>query len=89
MDNWSSDTLRRWESPHQLQVKGEIKFMLIVEKEFTFNILRVINFHNKHNCVVITGKEYPRITIRVVVPKLQDTFMVLIYGLIDLDRDGL
>lgn len=72
-----------------IEKRQKVEFVLIVEKECTFDILCAIKFHIKHHCVIITGKGYPTIATRSVVRKLKDTLMVPVYGLSDLDRSGL
>jgi DNA topoisomerase VI subunit A len=60
--------------------------LLVVEKE---NIFKGIDYHTKHKCAIITGREYPTIVVRATVRKLRDNIMVPVYALVDLDRNGL
>ncbi|XP_069727901.1 meiotic recombination protein SPO11 isoform X2 [Phaenicophaeus curvirostris] len=65
------------------------KFMLIVEKDATFQRLLDDDFCNKLSpCIMITGKGVPDLNTRLLVRKLWDTFQIPIFTLVDADPHG-
>nr|XP_033818652.1 meiotic recombination protein SPO11 isoform X3 [Geotrypetes seraphini] len=62
------------------------KFILIVEKDATFQRLLSDDFCNKVSpCIMITGKGVPDLNTRLLVRKLWDTFHIPIFTLVDAD----
>ncbi|NXP13768.1 SPO11 protein, partial [Thinocorus orbignyianus] len=65
------------------------KFVLIVEKDATFQRLLDDNFCNKLSpCIMITGRGVPDLNTRLLVRKLWDTFQLPIFTLMDADPHG-
>ncbi|PKU35450.1 hypothetical protein llap_14245 [Limosa lapponica baueri] len=65
------------------------KFMLIVEKDATFQRLLDDDFCNKLSpCIMITGRGVPDLNTRLLVRKLWDTFQLPIFTLMDADPHG-
>ncbi|KAF1577577.1 Meiotic recombination protein SPO11, partial [Eudyptes moseleyi] len=65
------------------------KFMLIVEKDATFQRLLDDDFCNKLSpCIMITGRGVPDLNTRLLVRKLWDTFQIPIFTLMDADPHG-
>ncbi|XP_010363412.1 meiotic recombination protein SPO11 isoform X1 [Rhinopithecus roxellana] len=68
----------------------DAKFVLIVEKDATFQRLLDDNFCNKLSpCIMITGKGVPDLNTRLLVRKLWDTFHVPVFTLVDADPHGI
>ncbi|XP_068928873.1 meiotic recombination protein SPO11 isoform X1 [Petaurus breviceps papuanus] len=68
----------------------DAKFLLIVEKDATFQRLLDDNFCNKLSpCIIITGKGVPDLNTRLLVKKLWDTFHLPIFTLVDADPHGI
>nr|XP_025957679.1 meiotic recombination protein SPO11 isoform X1 [Dromaius novaehollandiae] len=66
------------------------KFMLIVEKDATFQRLLDDDFCNKLTpCIMITGRGVPDLNTRLLVRKLWDTFQIPIFTLMDADPHGI
>uniref|UniRef100_A0A8D0HCX3 DNA topoisomerase (ATP-hydrolyzing) n=1 Tax=Sphenodon punctatus TaxID=8508 RepID=A0A8D0HCX3_SPHPU len=67
----------------------DAKFILIVEKDATFQRLLDDDFCNKLSpCIMITGKGVPDLNTRLLVRKLWDTFHIPIFTLMDADPHG-
>ncbi|NXT87484.1 SPO11 protein, partial [Anhinga rufa] len=65
------------------------KFMLIVEKDATFQRLLDDDFCNKLSpCIMITGRGVPDLNTRLLVRKLWDAFQIPIFTLMDADPHG-
>ncbi|NXB73586.1 SPO11 protein, partial [Donacobius atricapilla] len=65
------------------------KFILIVEKDATFQRLLDDDFFNKVSpCIMITGKGVPDLNTRLLVRKLWDSFQIPIFTLMDADPHG-
>ncbi|KFP87169.1 Meiotic recombination protein SPO11, partial [Apaloderma vittatum] len=66
------------------------KFMLIVEKDATFQRLLDDDFCNKLSpCIMITGRGVPDLNTRLLVRKLWDSFQIPIFTLMDADPHGI
>ncbi|NXE72386.1 SPO11 protein, partial [Cochlearius cochlearius] len=66
------------------------KFMLIVEKDATFQRLLDDDFCSKLSpCIMITGRGIPDLNTRLLVRKLWDTFQIPIFTLMDADPHGI
>ncbi|KAG5201720.1 hypothetical protein JEQ12_004483 [Ovis aries] len=68
----------------------DAKFLLIVEKDATFQRLLDDNFCNKMSpCIMVTGKGVPDLNTRLLVKKLWDTFHIPVFTLVDADPHGI
>ncbi|NXA34284.1 SPO11 protein, partial [Eudromia elegans] len=66
------------------------KFMLVVEKDATFQRLLDDDFCNKLTpCIMITGRGVPDLNTRLLVRKLWDTFHIPVFTLMDADPHGI
>ncbi|KAG8513360.1 Meiotic recombination protein SPO11, partial [Galemys pyrenaicus] len=68
----------------------DAKFLLIVEKDATFQRLLDDNFCSRTSpCIVVTGKGVPDLNTRLLVKKLWDTFRIPVFTLVDADPHGI
>nr|XP_045013326.1 meiotic recombination protein SPO11 isoform X2 [Jaculus jaculus] len=68
----------------------DAKFLLIVEKDATFQRLLDDNFCSKMSpCIMVTGKGVPDLNTRLLVKKLWDTFHIPVLTLVDADPHGI
>ncbi|XP_060237284.1 meiotic recombination protein SPO11 isoform X1 [Meriones unguiculatus] len=68
----------------------DAKFLLIVEKDATFQRLLDDNFCSRMSpCIMVTGKGVPDLNTRLLVKKLWDTFHIPIFTLVDADPHGI
>ncbi|XP_069846242.1 meiotic recombination protein SPO11 [Dipodomys merriami] len=68
----------------------DAKFLLIVEKDATFQRLLDDNFCSKLSpCIMVTGKGVPDLNTRLLVKKLWDTFHMPMLTLVDADPHGI
>uniref|UniRef100_A0A3Q0R2A4 DNA topoisomerase (ATP-hydrolyzing) n=1 Tax=Amphilophus citrinellus TaxID=61819 RepID=A0A3Q0R2A4_AMPCI len=66
------------------------KFVLIVEKDATFQRLLDDDFCTKLSpCIIITGKGVPDVNSRLMVKKLWDELHIPIFALVDADPHGI
>uniref|UniRef100_A0A665VNY3 DNA topoisomerase (ATP-hydrolyzing) n=1 Tax=Echeneis naucrates TaxID=173247 RepID=A0A665VNY3_ECHNA len=71
-------------------IVSSAKFVLIVEKDATFQRLLDDNFCTKlFPCIIITGKGVPDVNSRLMVRKLWDTLHIPIFALVDADPHGI
>ncbi|XP_041654679.1 meiotic recombination protein SPO11 [Cheilinus undulatus] len=71
-------------------IVSSAKFVLIVEKDATFQKLLDEDFCTKLSpCIIITGKGVPDVNSRLMVRKLWDTLHVPIFALVDADPHGI
>ncbi|CAL8367594.1 unnamed protein product [Lota lota] len=71
-------------------IVSSAKFVIIVEKDATFQRLIDDNFCSKLSpCVMITGKGFPDVNSRLMVRKLWDTLHIPIFALVDADPHGI
>ncbi|XP_029470806.1 meiotic recombination protein SPO11 isoform X2 [Rhinatrema bivittatum] len=71
-------------------LNSNAKFILIIEKDATFQRLLDDDFCNKVSpCIMITGKGIPDLNTRLLVRKLWDTFHIPIFTLVDADPYGI
>lgn len=71
-------------------IVSSAKFVLIVEKDATFQRLLDDNFCTKLSpCIIITGKGVPDVNSRLMVRKLWDTLHIPIFALVDADPYGI
>uniref|UniRef100_A0A3P9LAK2 DNA topoisomerase (ATP-hydrolyzing) n=1 Tax=Oryzias latipes TaxID=8090 RepID=A0A3P9LAK2_ORYLA len=70
-------------------IVSSAKFVMIVEKDATFQRLLNDNFCRKLSpCIMITGKGVPDVNSRLMVKKLWDTLQIPIFALVDADPHG-
>ncbi|XP_052037546.1 meiotic recombination protein SPO11 isoform X1 [Apodemus sylvaticus] len=68
----------------------DAKFLLIVEKDATFQRLLDDNFCSRMSpCIMVTGKGIPDLNTRLLVKKLWDTFQIPVFTLVDADPYGI
>ncbi|KAM6147803.1 meiotic recombination protein SPO11 isoform 1-T1 [Erethizon dorsatum] len=68
----------------------DAKFLLIVEKDATFQRLLDDNFCNQVSpCIMVTGKGIPDLNTRLLVKKLWDLFHIPVFTLVDADPHGI
>ncbi|XP_038187477.1 meiotic recombination protein SPO11 isoform X2 [Arvicola amphibius] len=68
----------------------DAKFLLIVEKDATFQRLLDDNFCSRMSpCIMVTGKGIPDLNTRLLVKKLWDTFHLPVFTLVDADPHGI
>ncbi|XP_067448807.1 meiotic recombination protein SPO11 isoform X1 [Thunnus thynnus] len=71
-------------------IVSSAKFVLIVEKDATFQRLLDDDFCTKLSpCIIITGKGVPDVNSRLMVRKLWDTLHIPIFALVDADPHGI
>lgn len=71
-------------------IVSSAKFVLIVEKDATFQRLLDSDFCTKlAPCIIITGKGVPDVNSRLMVRKLWDTLHIPIFALVDADPHGI
>ncbi|XP_071836638.1 meiotic recombination protein SPO11-like isoform X2 [Apostichopus japonicus] len=71
-------------------ITSEAKFILVVEKDATFQKLLDEKITAKlHPCILVTGKGYPDVHTRLMVKRLWDSLHIPILGLMDADPHGL
>ncbi|NWV44618.1 SPO11 protein, partial [Grantiella picta] len=70
-------------------LNSHAKFMLIVEKDATFQRLLDDDFFSKVSpCIMITGRGVPDLNTRLLVRKLWDSFQIPVFTLMDADPHG-
>ncbi|OCT62417.1 meiotic recombination protein SPO11 isoform X2 [Xenopus laevis] len=68
----------------------QAKFILIIEKDATFQRLLDDNFCSRSGpCILITGKGVPDLNTRLLTRKLWDSFHIPIFTLVDADPYGI
>ncbi|XP_032206150.1 meiotic recombination protein SPO11 isoform X2 [Mustela erminea] len=76
--------------PSNIQGIRNAKFLLIVEKDATFQRLLDDSFCNRMSpCIMVTGKGVPDLNTRLLVKKLWDTFHIPVFALVDADPHGI
>ncbi|XP_054161327.1 meiotic recombination protein SPO11-like [Oppia nitens] len=65
------------------------RFVLIVEKDATFQQLIDLRIHEKYPLIMVTGHGYPDLNTRAFVHILWNSFEIPIFGLVDGDAHGL
>ncbi|XP_070824615.1 meiotic recombination protein SPO11 [Chaetodon trifascialis] len=71
-------------------IVSSAKFVLIVEKDATFQRLLDDDFCTKLSpCIIVTGKGVPDVNSRLMVRKLWDTLHIPIFALVDADPHGI
>ncbi|KAM5135860.1 meiotic recombination protein SPO11 [Mantella aurantiaca] len=73
-----------------LNMRSHARFVLIIEKDATFQRLLDDDFCGKCGpCILITGKGVPDLNTRLFVRKVWDTFQIPIFTLVDGDPHGI
>ncbi|XP_013373762.1 PREDICTED: meiotic recombination protein SPO11 isoform X5 [Chinchilla lanigera] len=76
--------------PSNIEGIRNAKFLLIVEKDATFQRLLDDNFCNQMSpCIMVTGKGVPDLNTRLLVKKLWDLFHIPVFTLVDADPYGI
>ncbi|XP_034351459.1 meiotic recombination protein SPO11 isoform X3 [Arvicanthis niloticus] len=76
--------------PSNIQGMQNAKFLLIVEKDATFQRLLDDNFCSRVSpCIMVTGKGVPDLNTRLLVKRLWDTFHIPVFTLVDADPYGI
>ncbi|XP_068193580.1 meiotic recombination protein SPO11 [Antennarius striatus] len=71
-------------------IVSSAKFVLIVEKDATFQRLLDDDFCSKLSpCIIITGKGVPDVNSRLMVKKLWDALHVPVFAMVDADPHGI
>lgn len=65
-----------------------IQYVLVVEKYTMQHYLEQMNFHNQHNCIIITGCGMAGLTTREFLHLLKKITKLPLYGLCDPDPEG-
>ncbi|CAG2176077.1 unnamed protein product [Oppiella nova] len=64
-------------------------FVLIVEKDATFQQLIHLEIHRKYPLIMVTGHGYPDMNTRAFIHILWNSFEIPVFGLVDGDAHGL
>jgi meiotic recombination protein SPO11 len=70
-------------------IRGDARFILLVEKDAAFMRLAEDRFYNEYPCVIVTAKGQPDVATRLFLKKLKTELQVPILGLVDSDPYGL
>jgi len=70
-------------------IRGDAKFILIVEKDAAFMRLSEDRFYNQFPCIIITGKGQPDVATRVFLKRVKETLCIPVLALVDSDPYGL
>jgi meiotic recombination protein SPO11 len=70
-------------------IRGDAKFVLLVEKDDAFMRLAEDRFYNDYPCVIITAKGQPDVATRLFLKRLKTDLQITILGLVDSDPYGL
>ncbi|PRQ41514.1 putative DNA topoisomerase (ATP-hydrolyzing) [Rosa chinensis] len=73
----------------EMEVGGDVWFILFVEKYSVFLELTLENFHNKYHCIIITGTGQADVVSRQLTKKLMDDFKLPAFCLVDCDPSGI
>lgn len=71
-----------------IRTTRRIDFIVVVEKEDTFELLAKDQFDLRNHCVLFSGRGQPSATSRLLLRKLRDALGVPIYGLFDGNYGG-
>lgn len=61
----------------RIQPKRLVRYVLLIEKETIFHHLVSKLFHEKQECILVTGKGEPDVATRILLRKLKDTFRTI------------
>lgn len=70
-------------------MRSTAKFVLIVEKEATFQHIAESTFVKDMNCIMVTGKGYPDANSRQFVKMLYEYLKIPLLALVDGDAHGI
>jgi meiotic recombination protein SPO11 len=70
-------------------IRGDAKFILLVEKDAAFMRLAEDRFYNSYPCIIITAKGQPDVATRLFLKKVKETLNIPVLGLVDSDPYGL
>lgn len=70
-------------------IRGDAKFVLLVEKDAAFMRLAEDRFYNTYPCIIITAKGQPDVATRLFLKKVKETLKIPVLGLVDSDPYGL
>ena len=70
-------------------IRGDAKFILIVEKDAAFMRLSEDRFYNQFPCIIITGKGQPDVATRQFLKRVKETLSIPVLALVDSDPYGL
>lgn len=71
-------------------ILGNIKYILIVEKDAIFSRLVRMKYHTKEKCLIVTGKGYPDIGTRLLLSRIfKENSHIPIFCLTDADPFGI
>lgn len=65
------------------------KFILVVEKDATFQHLLDDHFTERLPCILITGKGIPDVNVRLMIRKIRNELQIPVFGLMDADPYGI
>jgi meiotic recombination protein SPO11 len=71
------------------EIKGDAKFVLLVEKDAAFMRLAEDRFYNTYPCAIITAKGQPDVATRLFLKKVKETLRIPVLCLVDADPYGL
>ncbi|KAM9446017.1 meiotic recombination protein SPO11 [Clarias gariepinus] len=73
-----------------MNIVSSAKFVLVIEKDATFQRLIDDDFCTQFNpCIIITGKGVPDVNSRLMVKKLWETLHIPVFALVDADPHGI
>jgi len=65
------------------------KFVLVIEKDATFQHLLDGKFTQKFPCILVTGKGVPDVNVRLMIRKIRNNLHLPVFGLMDADPYGI
>ena len=72
-----------------VEIKSDAKFLLVVEKEATYQTLtETANFAKDWNCLILTGRGYPDVNTRHLVRLIWSFLRIPVLALVDADPYG-
>lgn len=74
---------------NKIDVKPQVKYVLVIEKDTVFHHLAKRNFHVEENCILVTGKGHPDVATRILLRKLRIRLPnVPFYAIVDGNPSG-
>jgi len=70
-------------------IKGDAKFILLVEKDAAFMRLAEDRFYNQYPCIILTAKGQPDVATRLFLKKVKTTLNIPVLAMVDSDPYGL
>jgi meiotic recombination protein SPO11 len=71
-----------------VHVRDDVRFVLVVEKEASFQTLLAADFDRTHSCVLVCGRGYPDVGTRMLVRALANSCSAPQLALVDGDPHG-